>query len=192
MSKYPCIVKFYKIYSEQEPEFVYVGSTTKKYLCQRMGNHKTAYKVGHKCSSYLILEKYDDAIIELLWEGNVLDFNERNEIERSYTECYDACNKKVQGRTKKEYNIKWNNENDEYFKLYREHHKEKYKLQKAEYYLNNKEHLDNKNKQHYLDNKAKILLVQSERIICECGKEIAKGKKARHIKTHHHIISVNR
>ena len=183
MSKYPCLINFYKYYSEQEPELIYVGST-KNTISKRQHQHKY---INNMCCSKLITNKYDDAKIELIKQLECKSKVERNEIENAYIDCFDAIN------VIKNSIIDVNYDDPQlYFKLYREHHKEKYKLQKAEYYLNNKEHLDNKNKQHYINNKAKILAVQSERIICECGKEIARGKKARHIKTQSHIALVNR
>ena len=62
--------KIYKICSFQTDE-VYIGSTTKKYLRQRLNQHKTDYKkfkegrTQNQITSFKILE-YDDADIILL------------------------------------------------------------------------------------------------------------------------------
>jgi hypothetical protein len=63
--------KIYKITSSQSGQ-IYIGSTTKKYLSQRLVAHKASYKrftkgCGAKTMSYDILQ-YDDAQILLLEE----------------------------------------------------------------------------------------------------------------------------
>lgn len=61
--------KIYKIVSDKT-DYIYIGSTAKKYLCQRLGNHKEDYKAWIKgkknyCTSFEVL-KYGDAKIILI------------------------------------------------------------------------------------------------------------------------------
>ena len=64
--------KVYKIWSTQGDK-IYIGSTTKQYLSQRMDKHRSDYKQFLKSnisvtSSYLVFEEYgvDNCLIELL------------------------------------------------------------------------------------------------------------------------------
>lgn len=190
MVNYPINVKFYKIYSDQEPHLVYIGSTVRRLLCQRMGKHREDCKKHKGCASEKIISKYNDAKIELIEEQECADLVERNKIERNLTEQYGGCNIKVQGRTKEEYMAKWNSDNKEYYKEYYENHKEHYQQQKAERYRRHKEYINEESKQYREKNKEKIRAQKRELIICECGIETDRGHISRHRKTLKHIKSL--
>ena len=64
--------KIYKIWSTAGDK-IYIGSTTKKYLSQRMDNHRSGYKLWkndkhYLTTSYHLFEEYglDNCFIELL------------------------------------------------------------------------------------------------------------------------------
>ena len=63
--------KIYKIYCPACPDEYYIGSTTTKYLCTRMSQHRTDYRNRDKRSytrSFDIFDKYglENCIIELI------------------------------------------------------------------------------------------------------------------------------
>jgi hypothetical protein len=70
-----------------------------------------------------------------------------------------------------------------YKKQYFEENKDAITNYKHDHYIKNKEHYQTKNKEWYEKNKANL----HEKIICECGLEIGKVYKNRHIKTKQHI-----
>jgi hypothetical protein len=192
MVGYPKSIKFYKIYSDQEPNLIYIGSTVKRLLCQRMGQHREDCKKNKGCASEKIISKYNDAKIELIEEQECADLAARNKIERNLTEQYGGCNIKVQGRTKEEYMIKWNADNKEYYKEYYENHKEHYQQQKAEHYKRYKDYMNEESKQYRENNKEAIRAQKREPIICECGIKTDRGHISRHRKTLKHIIALDK
>jgi hypothetical protein len=132
--------KIYCIRSHQTDE-IYIGSTTQP-LSKRMVNHRTnygAWKEGrrHYMTSYGLLE-YDDCYIELIEE---YPCNSRMELERREGQLIremDCVNKKIAGRTKKEY---------------QEDNKEKISEYRKQWYVDNKEKQAKYKKQRYEENK---------------------------------------
>ena len=55
--------KIYKIQSASQPDVVYYGSTTQKYLSSRMTEHRATFKRGEYRSSHEILKRPDAKII---------------------------------------------------------------------------------------------------------------------------------
>ena len=105
--------KIYKIISDQT-EKIYIGSTTKKYLSDRMSQHRWDYKIGKNKSSKKII-RYDDAKIILIEKypcGSIEELHAREQY--WINENKDICvNKYVAytGLTSKEYQ-------KEYFKIH--------------------------------------------------------------------------
>jgi hypothetical protein len=102
--------KVYKIYSNLGNK-IYVGSTTKDYLSQRMTKHREDYnlfKNGKKdrtTNVYLIFDEYgiDNCKIELLEEKECQNKDEKNRLEGKYIRELECVNKIIPDRTKKEY-----------------------------------------------------------------------------------------
>lgn len=119
--------KIYKIVSDQTDK-VYIGSTTKKYLKQRLSGHIADFKRWQdgkrdNITSFEII-KYDDCQIVLIENFPCNDINELRSRERYWIENTENCvNKRIPGRTKQE--------ND---KQYREEHKEEIKQKKNQTY----------------------------------------------------------
>ena len=113
--------KIYCIRSHQTDK-IYVGSTTRE-LCQRLAEHRRDFKIKHRNTSSFELLKYDDYYIELIKECPCENVQQLRKIEGKYIRKMNCVNKKVAGRTKKEYN----DETYDHRKAYREKHKEKYK-----------------------------------------------------------------
>jgi len=143
--------KIYKIVSDQIDK-CYVGSTTKKYLSDRMGKHRTDYR-RHKrgTMNYLTsfeIMKYDDAKIVLLECHPCVSKDELHARERHYIESLDCVNKRVEGRTRKE-------------------------IVKA-CYENNKE----KRLRREKENRINFREYRMERCLCECGRSYRRSNKS--------------
>jgi len=97
--------RIYKLESYQTEDF-YIGSTCQP-LCERLAQHKSHYKCfqhgkGHYRTSYEIL-KYPDAKITLI---EYFPCNSKEELEAregKWIRELNRVNKRIEGRTKKEY-----------------------------------------------------------------------------------------
>jgi len=113
--------KVYKIWSPLGDK-VYIGSTTKELLCQRMTTHRSHYQHWKNdkrspITSFILFEEYgiDNCFIELLVAKECLSKDELNQLEGKYIREVNCVNKNITGRTLKEY---------------REEHKEEIKTKK--------------------------------------------------------------
>jgi site-specific DNA-adenine methylase len=195
--------KIYKITSEHTDK-IYIGSTCKKLLCERLAAHSSRFKqwkegkVGYT-SSYELFE-LGSVQINLLEAYPCDTKDELLSKERYYIEKYkdSIVNKYIPIRTndeKKEYNIehckKYHEENKEHAnetsKKYYEANKEKYK----NYYEANRECISGMKKNYYEVNKEKILENLKKKDICLCGSEINISSKKRHEKTIKHLKYIN-
>jgi hypothetical protein len=177
--------KIYKIISNQTDD-IYIGSTTKEYLSQRMTAHKYDYKQylggkGHYIASFDLL-KYDDVKIVLL--EAYPECKTRDELykyEQEWLDKLECVNRHRSNRTeeyKKEYNREW--------------HKK--------YYHDNKDIISGKVKQKRLDNldefreadkirgakwRANNREFRNSKIECDvCSKKISRCNMSRHKKIH--------
>ena len=130
--------KIYKIVDNTNNN-IYVGSTTKKYLSDRLSSHNSDYRRFKKINkgyitSFEILKNnnFDIILLELV---NCNSKDELKSRERFYIETLDCVNKNIPGRTNKEYKETNKEKITEYNKEYRETNKEKIK----EYRETNKE-----------------------------------------------------
>lgn len=122
--------KIYKIQCKGGNSLIYIGSTTKKYLSQRMEKHRSSYKEYQngkqkQMSSVEIFEKYgvDNCEIVLL---ESVDCDSKDKLlmrERWHIENNDCVNKLIPLRTK--------DEKKEIKILYREKNKDKIKAHKS-------------------------------------------------------------
>ena len=124
MSKY-INGKIYKIESineNQEEGDIYIGSSCRDYLCQRMGNHRADYKkwkngrVTSYMTSFILFEKYgiDNCKITLLESFPCNSKDELLSREAHYIRTLKNVNKYIPLRTKKE----WRMDNIEDVKKY--------------------------------------------------------------------------
>jgi len=200
------IGRVYSIRSHQTTD-IYIGSTTQA-LSMRMSGHRKDYKcylnkTRHYISSFDIL-KYEDAYIEIIFEGEFENKNSLSRKEGEYIRELPCINKRIEGRTHKEYyedNKERLNEkkkeyneinrekiakahhdywikNKEIFheksKAYREQNKEVIKEKSKEYFKNNREIILKRRKQWYEDNK-KVRLEKAKEYR-EKNKELLKEK----------------
>jgi hypothetical protein len=153
-------VNIYKIYSDDDDELIYVGST-RKLLKKRLLEHRntyTAYKNEkyQYVTSFDLFDKYgfENCKIELLEQ---CDENLRSEREGYYIKMFDCVNKVIPDRTRKEYT--------------------------DDYYHNNRDKLKQQSNKYYQVNKQKINEDRREIINCVCGRKCAKSAMSRHKKS---------
>ena len=156
--------KIYKLWSPQgTDEEVYYGSTCNDLRYRKRG-HKTK---NNKCNSNILFEKYDDVRIELVEDYPCNNKAELNKREGHYIRENKCLNKCIAGRTRKEYQKEWNENNKEKIREYNKNNKEKMR----EYYENNKEKCKEHNREYQLKNREKIN--EKQREYCRKKKEEA-------------------
>jgi len=136
--------KIYKLWSPEGNE-IYIGSTTQS-LCRRKQGHKDLKK---NCSSKILFEKYEEVIIELIEYFPCNNKEELNKKEGEHIRMTDCINKRIEGRTSKE----WREDNPEYYKKYREENPDKIKEYEKKYREENKEEINKKKREQYHNKK---------------------------------------
>jgi hypothetical protein len=142
---------------------IYIGSTTKNYLSQRMDSHRNKYKcwkkgMCNKCMCYDLFDKYGIENCKILLIENV-HANSKDELvsrEGYYIRKFKCLNKVIPDRNEQEY--------------YKDN-KDKIKLYTTEYYKNNKEKINEK---------------RNKKFFCQCGGHYTVRNKAEHCKTFKH------
>ena len=117
--------KIYKIEPiiEHEEQDIYIGSTTKKYLSQRLQQHKSSYKKylidsRNKYSIYDLFNKYgvENFNIFLLENYNCNDINELRAKEGGCIRKLKCINKNIAGQTRNETDKNYSDINKEKIK----------------------------------------------------------------------------
>lgn len=183
--------KIYKIEAMNgEDGDIYVGSTTKEYLSQRMDTHRSNYKHWVKSNksselttSFKLFDKYgiDNCVIVLLELVNANSKDELLQRESFYIKnlsCMNKCIPIVSHEDVKDRKKQYHKNNADYFnelsvKYYNEKREEILK-RKQEYYKMNKEKILDKNK-------------QCGKFTCVCGSVYRKCDKSQHEKTNKHL-----
>jgi hypothetical protein len=147
--------KIYKIepISGGEDGDVYIGSTTCKYLSERISGHRSDYKKWKnekkvkKVTSFNLFDKYgvENCQIVLLELVNVDTKDELVAREGFHIRATNCVNKVIPDRTKKEYD-----------QMYRENNKDKKSLYQKTYRDNNKDKTAEYNKIYRENNKDEI------------------------------------
>jgi len=163
--------KIYKIESSLGDK-IYIGSTTKEQLSQRMTAHRADYKKwkagkGGMVNSYQLFDEYgvENCKIVLLEDCPCETKDQLTAREAYYIRTLDCVNKCIPLRTNKEYYQDNKEKIAERISKYYQDNKEKIAEKKAEYYQANKE----KKAEYYQANKEKIK---------EYYKEYYQAKKA--------------
>jgi hypothetical protein len=180
--------KIYKLTSEHTDK-IYIGSTCKKLLCQRLAAHSSDYKLwgegkGKNISSFELFE-LGSVQITLLEAYPCETKDELLAKERYWIEKYKdiIVNNRIpitNSEEKKE--IKKN-----YYKANKEHVNETHK----KYREANKEKIKECKKKYYEANKEKSLEKQKQKYICLCGVEITITHRSRHEKSIKHLKYIN-
>ena len=201
--------KVYKIWSPQGDK-IYVGSTTKQYLSQRMTAHRKDYNYwksgkGHFITSYLIFDEYglDNCFIELLETKSCTSKDELKQLEGGYIRDLECVNKRVENRNHQESvkNYRENNRekcleqrknyqenNKDKIKQYSEDHKERRKPLTKQWREENKDVLKEKKKKYVEDHHEELKAKKKEEMICECcGKSYKRSHKSDHLISKYHL-----
>ena len=166
--------KIYKIISSHTDK-IYIGSTCKKYLSQRLQGHKDDYKRwknGKKTKT------------------TSFDLLELGEVEIILIENY-PCNSKDELHSRERHWIDQNKDNiiNKVIptRTVKEHYKDnidRMKEKKKEFYKNNKDYY----KEYVKDNKDHLNKYKNEHnrkeYICHCGHKTTNGSKYYHLKKH--------
>ena len=159
--------KIYKIYSHIGPK-IYIGSTTKEYLSQRMTGHRRDYdswknNKHNRVMSFTLFDEYgiDNCMIELIEAKSCMNKDESCKLEGSYIRKLECVNKVIPDRTKAEYY----KDNLEHIKHrtseHRKTNKEQYQISHGKsnqkYRETHKEQL-----QKYRDENKKILYIRKQ------------------------------
>jgi hypothetical protein len=188
------IYKIEPINIEDEGD-IYIGSTTKDTLAQRMTAHRGNYKYWKNnmksafTSVYNLFEKYgvDNCKIFLLENYPCNSKDELRTREGYFIRSMKCVNKLIAGRGSKQYY---------------DDNKDMLLTQHKLYYDTNKNIIINKNKAYYDENKDKILEYYKEyckvnkdklykHFECECGGCYNYNRKANHFKTKKHKKYLN-
>jgi hypothetical protein len=196
--------KIYKITNDRNDD-VYIGSTCDT-LVKRFSYHKrgrnSLKRDNHPLYSLMKeigTERFAIYLVESYPCENKYELGQR---EGFWIRQIGTLNKRIEGRTSKEYyednkekrleqQKEYYRNNTEKIKLYQQQYKEEnlweIKCKSRECgktnYINNKEKINEKHRLHYLDNKEKL----SQKIVCDCGCEVSKYCLVRHKKTKKHI-----
>ena len=177
--------KIYCLRSHQTDK-IYIGSTTQK-LSQRMTKHRNHYKYKKTPLNSYELMSYDDCYIELLENYPCNSKEELCKKEGEYIRKLNSTNKRIAGRTKKDYYNEHKEQLLEKFKENYQNNKEHRKKCSKEYYKNNKEKVSKLNKNWTEKNKEYVKMYRNEKIKCECGKYYTRRNKKRHEKSNLHF-----
>ena len=177
--------KVYKIQRIGGNSNIYIGSTTKQYLSQRMDKHRSDYK-QHKAgkrgltTSFIIFDKYgiENCEIVLLESVNCNSKDELLKRERYYIENNDCVNIMVPGRTYKEY---YEDNKDKIVE-----HRKKYYRENIDKIKDYRDKNKDKNKEYREKNKDKINAYQFAQCYCECGGKYIYKHKLRHMRSIKH------
>jgi hypothetical protein len=153
--------KIYKIEClNGEEGDIYIGSTCKKLLSQRMGAHRSdykRYKEGKKrynFTSFQLFDKYgiQNCNIVLLESFSSDSKDSLFAKEAFYIKSIKCVNKFIPLRTRKEYG----DDNKDKINQYQEKYYQNNKDKKAEYYQNNKDKRNQYQEKYYQNNKDRI------------------------------------
>lgn len=177
-----------KIYTIRHPdsEKYYIGSTCQKYLSRYFNKNKSHYISGWltKTVNKLFDMGVDDCYIELLENYPCNDRNELSKREGELIRLHknNIVNKRIEGRTPKEYYKEYCKNNNEKIKQDKKEYREVNKETLKQNRIDNKETLNEYIKEYRVANKDKL----NEKHNCECGGKYTHGNISVHIKSLKH------
>lgn len=156
--------KIYKIEPVNgEDGDIYIGSTTKSLLSQRMTSHRATYKQWKNdnynwVSVFDIFDKYglENCNIYLIESYECSTRDELRAREGHFIKSLNCVNKRLAGRSRKEYQNEYNKINKDILNLKKREQYQKNKDMKKEYYQQNKDKIKEYLKEYRENNKEKI------------------------------------
>ena len=190
-----------KVYKMVAGGMTYVGSTTTT-LAQRKATHKVKWKrwkvgTGHQVTSFDLFETGEPVDIVLLEDVPCERREQLHARERHWIETLDCVNRRVPGRTAKEYREvnqdkikewgkRYREANRGKAKQYREANQDKIKEGGKRYREANRAKVREYQKKYHDANKDKLKEQKKQRAPCPvCSKELRKDSIPRHIRTVH-------
>jgi len=177
----------YKIEHRTNPDLVYVGSTKdfkgrkSDHKCQSQTSNLKVYQMIRENGGW---EQFD--MIELNQvEGTQLEA--RQEEERDRIELNASLNSNRAFRDKKVYQKEYREQNQEHIKQYLEENRNHILEQMKQYRKNHQEEIKQKKQEHYQAHREERLQKNKEPYTCECGSQITRSVKARHLRSQKHI-----
>ena len=171
------IGNIYKIIHNQS-NICYIGSTFNE-LRKRWEQHKCNKVKTAKCSIDKYFEEFgiENFSIILVKSYEVIDKKHLESKEQLWIKKLSTIKQANSFYIKKVSDKHYREKQDkEKVKEYNKNYYEQYKIDK-------KEEIKERGRLYRLNNQEKL----KETYICECGKELTKAKKSRHIKTKYHI-----
>lgn len=163
---------------EHDEGDIYIGSTTKKYLSQRLDSHRSQYKrykqgKTNLTTSFYLFEKYglENVQICLIEKAPVETKDELFSRESYHIKNLKCLNKFIPNRTQQEY--------------YQDN-KSVIKARTKEYAEKNKERCKEYSKEYRNKNKEAIKAKKQTKVECECGVEVCSDKLPRHKRSDKH------
>ena len=188
--------KIYRIESiNDQNSDIYIGSTTKQYLCQRFSNHKAKYRQWKKgapreshMTSYDIFEKYgvDNCQIVLIEAYPCTTVEELHRREGYFIKHIKCVNKNIAGNSHQESAKQYYQTHAKQIKQYYVNNKGELLLQMKQYYVNNKDELLLQMKQYRDTHAEQIKQLKKQSYTCDCGCTVTHGNIARHCKSKGH------
>ena len=194
--------KIYKIVDNTNGN-IYIGSTCEPTLARRLVKHRCDYNryLANKSQSYItsfdILKHNDYDIVLVEKCNNITCRDELSSRERFYIESMECVNKRIEGRTNKEYAEAnkekytqyykdYKQKNKEHYKEidknYRETHKESIRLYKQNYRQEHKDEIAERDKVYREANKER--LKEQKKQYNEQNRDILKAKKKEYYEQH--------
>ena len=175
----------YTIRNIKDDTMVYVGSSINN-LSKRFDNHKRCCKAGSSISlySHIVDNDWSDFYIELYEAYPCNNKKELNRREGQVIREIGTINKKIQGRTRKEYYEDNIDIVKEIQKKYREENVDKIKKQRKEYYNENVDKIKKERMEYCKKNADIVKEKKKEKVCCNiCGTFSSNRHLARHQKT---------
>jgi hypothetical protein len=174
--------KIYKILSNREPKYYYIGSTVSD-LNTRLRRHKSDSKVNPNVKKNIFFNSIDwDVQILLIQDINVTNFSELREIENNFIKQVindDMCLNTYYSILNEQLR---NQKTLAYGKQYYKNNIDEVRKKHNEYYLKTKDI----QKQKYEDKKDSKNQKRREKITCDCGMIISRGYFSGHVKSKCH------
>lgn len=175
---------------------VYIGSTTKQYLSQRLSIHRYGFRQwkegkGDFLSSFEVMEggQYEMTLLEL-YPCRIKD--ELEARERHWIERMECVNRNVPTRTKKEHYRENVARVAERGKQYYQANAERIAERGKQYKLDNAERIKAMNDLYREKNADRIKQRMNQQVLCTCGKTVSYANMARHRKSEQHHLFLER